>query len=147
MSGWCRPEIMILTMKVKCIGSLIGRSEAAVRMKAQVKGISLILRVIFTSQQNIRSAITVKNYGADTFVPLEMTVPKFRGEEHVRWDGRARFKGQVMAPACTLAMEAAWREIDMGTTPLRDLLPVQRINSCYGYTTVILQVQESRSTR
>ncbi|EOJ3438819.1 hypothetical protein ACM1AM_004837, partial [Escherichia coli] len=26
MSGWCRPEIMILTMKVKCIGSLIGRS-------------------------------------------------------------------------------------------------------------------------
>ncbi|EFG4592650.1 DUF1627 domain-containing protein [Escherichia coli] len=44
MSGWCRPEIMILTMKVKCIGSLIGRSEAAVRMKAQVKGISLILR-------------------------------------------------------------------------------------------------------
>ncbi|EOA1001917.1 hypothetical protein ACHLED_005224, partial [Escherichia coli] len=21
MSGWCRPEIMILTMKVKCIGS------------------------------------------------------------------------------------------------------------------------------
>ena len=89
----------------------------------------------------------VKNHGADTFVPLEMTVPKFRGEEHVRWDGRARFKGQVMAPACTLAMEAAWREIDMGTTPLRDLLPVQRINSCYGYTTVILQVQESRSTR
>ncbi|EPS5330680.1 hypothetical protein ACVFBM_005024, partial [Escherichia coli] len=72
--------------------------------------------------------MTVKNYGADTFVPLEMTVPKFRGEEHVRWDGRARFKGQVMAPACTLAMEAAWREIDMGTTPLRDLLPVQRIN-------------------
>ncbi|KIG72746.1 nuclease PIN [Escherichia coli] len=103
--------------------------------------------MIFTSQQNIRSAITVKNHGADTFVPLEMTVPKFRGEEHVRWDGRARFKGQVMAPACTLAMEAAWREIDMGTTPLRDLLPVQRINSCYGYTTVILQVQESRSTR
>ncbi|MEF4333814.1 hypothetical protein U9408_24910 [Escherichia coli] len=44
MSGWCRPEIMILTMKVKCIGSLIGRSEAEVRMKARVKGISLILR-------------------------------------------------------------------------------------------------------
>lgn len=82
-----------------------------------------------------------------SFPPPGMTLPEYWGEEHVWWDGRASFKGQVIAPACTLAMEDAWQEIDMGTTPLRDLLPVQRINSCYGYTTVILQVQESRSTR
>ena len=43
------------------------------------------------------------------------------GEEHVWWDGRASFKGQVIAPACTLSMEDARQEIDMGTTPLRDL--------------------------
>ncbi|EJY1966284.1 DNA-binding protein [Escherichia coli] len=32
------------TMKVKSIGSLIGRSEAAVRTKAREEGISLMLR-------------------------------------------------------------------------------------------------------
>ncbi|EOP1613432.1 DNA-binding protein, partial [Escherichia coli] len=47
--GWGRAEILILrqcagTMKVKSIGSLIGRSEAAVRTKAREMGISLILR-------------------------------------------------------------------------------------------------------
>ncbi|EIR7862208.1 DNA-binding protein, partial [Escherichia coli] len=49
MSGWktwCRAEILILrqcagTMTVESIGSLIGRSEAAVRAKARDKGISL----------------------------------------------------------------------------------------------------------
>ena len=50
-----------------------------------------------------------------------MTLPEYWGEEHVWWDGRASFKGQVIAPACTLAMEDARQEIDMGTTPLRDL--------------------------
>ncbi|EFH3308133.1 TPA: DNA-binding protein [Escherichia coli] len=49
MSRWCRAEIMILrqcagTMKVKSIGSLIGRSEAAVRTKVREKGVSLLLR-------------------------------------------------------------------------------------------------------
>ncbi len=44
-------------MKVKSIGSLIGRSEAAVRTKAREMGISLICVVIFTSQQNIRRVI------------------------------------------------------------------------------------------
>ncbi|EIX7349282.1 DNA-binding protein [Escherichia coli] len=52
MSGWkrwCRAEIMMLrqcagTMTVDSIGSLIGRSEAAVRTKAREMGISLILR-------------------------------------------------------------------------------------------------------
>lgn len=46
---------------------------------------------------------------------------EYWGEEHVWWDGRASFKGQVIAPACTLSMEDAWQKIDMGTTPLRDL--------------------------
>ena len=60
---WCRAEILILrqcagTMKVKSIGALIGRTEAAVRTKARELGISMMLRVIFTSQQNIRSAIS-----------------------------------------------------------------------------------------
>ncbi len=60
--GWVRAEILILrqcagTMKVKSIGSLIGRSEAAVRTKAREMGISLICVVIFTSQQNIRRVI------------------------------------------------------------------------------------------
>ncbi|EEW2323127.1 TPA: fimbrial protein [Escherichia coli] len=56
-----------------------------------------------------------------SFPPSGMTLPEYWGEEHVWWDGRASFKGQVIAPACTLSMEDAWQEIDMGTTPLRDL--------------------------
>ncbi|WP_157925591.1 fimbrial protein, partial [Escherichia coli] len=56
-----------------------------------------------------------------SFPPPGMTLPEYWGEEHVWWDGRASFKGQVIAPACTLSMEDAWQEIDMGTTPLRNL--------------------------
>ena len=46
---WCRAEILILrqcagTMRVKDIGKLTGRTEAAVRTKARELGISLILR-------------------------------------------------------------------------------------------------------
>ncbi len=46
---WCRAEIMILrqcagTMKVKSVGALIGRTEAAVRTKARELGISMMLR-------------------------------------------------------------------------------------------------------
>ncbi|KNA39710.1 fimbrial protein [Escherichia coli] len=48
-------------------------------------------------------------------------LPEYWGEEHIWWHGRANFKGQIIAPACTLVMEDAWQEIDMGTTPLRDL--------------------------
>ena len=85
-----------------------------------------------------------------SFPPPGMTLPEYWGEEHVWWDGRASFKGQVIAPACTLAMEDAWQEIDMeprhsGT--YRTALPVPRKNSGYGYATVSLQVQESRSIR
>ncbi len=85
-----------------------------------------------------------------SFPPPGMTLPEYWGEEHVWWDGRASFKGQVIAPACTLAMEDAWQEIDMGTTPLRDLQNSPagpEKNSGYGYATVSLQVQESRSIR
>ncbi|WP_201476538.1 fimbrial protein, partial [Escherichia coli] len=53
--------------------------------------------------------------------PLRMTLPEYWGEEHVWWHGRASFKGQVIAPACTLAMEDIWQAIDMGETPVRDL--------------------------
>ena len=56
-----------------------------------------------------------------TFPPPGMTLPEYWGEEHVWWHGRASFKGQVIAPACTLAMEDTWQAIDMGETPVRDL--------------------------
>ncbi|HBC5730667.1 TPA: type 1 fimbrial protein [Escherichia coli] len=56
-----------------------------------------------------------------SFPPPGMTLPEYWGEEHVWWHGRASFKGQVIAPACTLAMEDTWQSIDMGETPVRDL--------------------------
>lgn len=56
-----------------------------------------------------------------SFPPSGMTLPEYWGEEHVWWYGRASFKGQVIAPACTLAMEDTWQAIDMGDTPVRDL--------------------------
>ncbi|WP_414667063.1 fimbrial protein [Escherichia coli] len=58
---------------------------------------------------------------APSFPPPGMSLPEYWGEEHVWWDGRATFKGQVIAPACTLAMEDTWQAIDMGETPVRDL--------------------------
>lgn len=39
----------------------------------------------------------------------------------VWWHGRANFSGQVIAPACSLAMEDRYQSIDMGSTPVRDL--------------------------
>ncbi|EBC1676151.1 type 1 fimbrial protein, partial [Salmonella enterica subsp. enterica] len=39
----------------------------------------------------------------------------------VWWHGRANFKGQVIIPACTLAMEDKHQSIDMGGIPVRDL--------------------------
>ncbi|EGQ4575623.1 TPA: type 1 fimbrial protein [Escherichia coli] len=55
------------------------------------------------------------------FPPPGMTLPEYWGEELVWWHGRTSFKGQVIAPACTLAMEDTWQVIDMGETPVRDL--------------------------
>ncbi|EPW1927959.1 fimbrial protein [Escherichia coli] len=56
-----------------------------------------------------------------SFPPPGMSLPVYWGEEHVWWHGRVSFKGQVIAPACTLAMEDTWQAIDMGETPVRDL--------------------------
>ncbi|ELC5340111.1 type 1 fimbrial protein [Salmonella enterica] len=56
-----------------------------------------------------------------SFPPPGMTLPEYWGEEHVWWHGRANFKGQVIAPACTLAMEDTYQAIDMGGIPVRDL--------------------------
>ncbi|HIG9582952.1 TPA: fimbrial protein [Escherichia coli] len=58
---------------------------------------------------------------SSSFPPPGITLPEYWGEEHVWWHGRASFKGQVIAPACTLAMEDVWQAIDMGETPVRDL--------------------------
>ncbi|HCN5517191.1 TPA: fimbrial protein, partial [Escherichia coli] len=56
-----------------------------------------------------------------SFPPPGMSLPEYWGEEHVWWHGRASFKGEVIAPACTLAMEDTYQAIDMGITPVRDL--------------------------
>ncbi|EJA7646450.1 fimbrial protein [Escherichia coli] len=56
-----------------------------------------------------------------SFPPPGVTLPEYWGEEHVWWHGRASFKGQVIAPACTLAMEDTWQAIDIGETPVRGL--------------------------
>ncbi|WP_305769463.1 fimbrial protein [Escherichia coli] len=56
-----------------------------------------------------------------SFPPPGVTLPEYWGEEHVWWHGRASFKGQVIASACTLAMEDTWQAIDIGETPVRDL--------------------------
>ncbi len=56
-----------------------------------------------------------------SFPPSGMSLPEYWGEEHVWWHGRASFKGEVIAPACTLAMEDTYQAIDMGITPVRDL--------------------------
>lgn len=46
----------------------------------------------------------------------------YPGEAHVRWGGQATFTGQVIAPACSLTMENSWQSVDMGETPIRDLV-------------------------
>ncbi len=68
MSRWCRAEILVLrqcagTMKVKSIGSLIGRSEVAVRTKARGEGISLMLRGDFhqSAKYPLRDIELVRN--------------------------------------------------------------------------------------
>ena len=56
-----------------------------------------------------------------SFPPVGMSLPEYWGEKNVWWNGRATFSGQVIMPACTLAMEDAWQSVDMGKTPVRDL--------------------------
>lgn len=50
-----------------------------------------------------------------------ISFPDYSGESLAWWDGRANFSGQVIAPACSLAMEDRYQSIDMGNTPIRDL--------------------------
>ncbi len=70
---------------------------------------------------NLLWCATVQAALSPSFPPLGMSLPEYWGEEHVWWHGRASFKGQIIAPACTLAMEDTWQAIDMGETPVRDL--------------------------
>ncbi|HAX5018215.1 type 1 fimbrial protein [Escherichia coli] len=58
---------------------------------------------------------------SSAFPPPGMTLPEYWGEELVWWHGRTSFKGQVIAPACTLAMEDRYQAVDMGAIPLRTL--------------------------
>ncbi|TDN49460.1 type 1 fimbria pilin [Buttiauxella sp. JUb87] len=41
--------------------------------------------------------------------------------EKVWMHGQTRFSGQVLAAACSLAMEDAWQSIDMGMLPVRNI--------------------------
>ncbi|MDQ9277686.1 fimbrial protein [Escherichia marmotae] len=75
----------------------------------------IILSIIFLWSGVLHSALL------PSFPPSGMSLPEYWGEEHVWWHGRASFKGEVVAPACTLAMEDTWQAIDMGETPVRDL--------------------------
>ncbi|EEG9645689.1 fimbrial protein [Salmonella enterica] len=60
-------------------------------------------------------------FASGIFPPPGMSLPDYWGEENVWWEGRASFHGQVIVPACALAMEDAWQVVDMGVTPVRDL--------------------------
>ncbi|HDW7542444.1 TPA: type 1 fimbrial protein [Escherichia coli] len=75
----------------------------------------IILSIILLWSGVLHSALL------SSFPPPGMSLPEYWGEEHVWWHGRASFKGEVIAPACTLAMEDTWQAIDMGETPVRDL--------------------------
>ncbi|MGG5415595.1 MULTISPECIES: fimbrial protein [Edwardsiella] len=75
----------------------------------------IVLSVIF-----FWSAI-VQSTPLPSFPPPSMNLPEYWNEGHVWWHGRASFKGEVIAPACTLAMEDTYQSIDMGATPVRDL--------------------------
>lgn len=46
---------------------------------------------------------------------------QYWGAEDVWWHGRASFKGQVIIPACSLAMEDVYQTIDLGSIPAREL--------------------------
>lgn len=58
---------------------------------------------------------------SSSFPPPGMSLPEYWGEENVWWHGRATFSGEVIVPACVLAMEDAWQAVDMGETPLREM--------------------------
>ncbi|EIE0340262.1 type 1 fimbrial protein [Salmonella enterica] len=55
------------------------------------------------------------------FPPPGMTLPEYWGERDVWWHGRTSFRGVIIVPACTLAMEDTYQSVDLGSTPVRDL--------------------------
>ncbi|PQV83390.1 fimbrial protein [Cronobacter sakazakii] len=75
----------------------------------------IILSVIFYAGAALQAA------ASQSFPPAGMTLPEYWGEELVWWHGRTNFKGQVIAPACSLAMEDRYQAVDMGAIPLRTL--------------------------
>ncbi|HHP7631975.1 TPA: fimbrial protein [Escherichia coli] len=75
----------------------------------------IILAVIVCTSAAIQAS------ASPSFPPPGMTLPEYWGEEDVWWHGRTSFKGQVIAPACTLAMEDRYQGIDMGSIAVRDL--------------------------
>lgn len=79
------------------------------------------MRLRFSVPLFFFGCVFVHGVFAGPFPPPGMSLPEYWGEEHVWWDGRATFHGEVVRPACTLAMEDAWQIIDMGETPVRDL--------------------------
>ncbi|MBF2750900.1 type 1 fimbrial protein [Enterobacter bugandensis] len=57
-----------------------------------------------------------------TFPVSAMPFEDYSGEAHTKWGGQAKFTGHVFSPACSLNMEDAWQSVDMGETPIRDLV-------------------------
>ncbi|EBN7838644.1 type 1 fimbrial protein [Salmonella enterica] len=60
-------------------------------------------------------------FASGVFPPPGISLPDYWGEDNVWWEGRTSFHGQVIVPACALAMEDVWQVVDMGATPVRDL--------------------------
>lgn len=60
-------------------------------------------------------------FSQGAFSSAGLTLPKYLSEQNNWLHGRAIFKGAVIIPTCTLAMEDTWQAIDMGNTPVRDL--------------------------
>ncbi|EBG3215777.1 type 1 fimbrial protein [Salmonella enterica subsp. enterica] len=72
--------------------------------------------MLITALGNIPSALA-----SGMFPSPGMTLPEYWGEDNVWWEGRTSFRGQVIVPACVLAMEDAWQVVEMGAIPVRDL--------------------------
>lgn len=69
----------------------------------------------------ILSCINAQAGTSAVFPAPGMSLPEYWGERDVWWHGRAHFSGQVIAPACSLAMEDTYQAIYMRDTPVREL--------------------------
>ncbi len=102
------------------------------------------MRLRFSVPLFFFGCVFVHGVFAGPFPPPGMSLPEYWGEEHVWWDGRATFHGEVVRPACTLAMEDAWQIIDMGKPRFgiyRMVSPDLKENSASGSGTVNLTVR------